>query len=429
ADASDLPLASGTVTVPAGSTTATIPVSVTDDNIDEDDEAFTVVLTDASHGIRLARSQATGTITDDDDPPSLRIEAARVAEGHTALTDAQMNVVLSGPSAKPITVAYATSDGTATAPGDYGTATGTLVIPAGQNTATVHVPVHGNTAVEPDESLAVSLSAPDNATLANASAELTIVDDDAVVVQVTSPVVTEGTGATTAATFEVALNPPAPAGTQVSVPYRLEGLTATVPDDVAPASGTLSFGPGDGAQQVTVNVVGDDVDEPDESFRLVLGVPQVTGTRPVLVGDNAAAVIVDDDAETVTNLPPTCDTVAATIASLWPANHKLVAVTVTGGADPDGDAVTLAVGGVTQDEAVNGLGDGDVSPDARPGPAPNQVQLRAERSGTGDGRVYRLAVTATDPNGADCSTVVTVAVPRDQRRPAVDSGAQFNSFG
>ena len=63
---------------------------------------------------------------------------------------------------------------------------------------------------------------------------------------------------------------------------------------------------------------------------------------------------------------------------------------VSGATDPDGDPVTHTITGVTQDEPLNGQGDGDTSPDARdvPGHA-DQVNLRAERSGNGDGRVYR----------------------------------------
>jgi uncharacterized repeat protein (TIGR01451 family) len=130
---------------------------------------------------------------------------------------------------------------------------------------------------------------------------------------------------------------------------------------------------------------------------------------------------------TTLNHAPICGSVTAG-DDLWPPNHKLRTVSLTGATDPDGDPITTAVVGVTQDEPLNGLGDGDTSPDASAGTASNQVRLRAERSGTGDGRVYRISFTVTDIHGASCSGVVTVGVPHDVQSAPVDSGDVFNSL-
>jgi hypothetical protein len=113
--------------------------------------------------------------------------------------------------------------------------------------------------------------------------------------------------------------------------------------------------------------------------------------------------------------PPDCSEVSASPSVLWPPNHKLKTVTVAGATDPDGDAVTVTITGVTQDEPVNGVGDGNTSPDVVTGASADQVQLRAERSGRGDGRLYVIAYTATDPGRASCSGTVTVSVPHDKR--------------
>jgi hypothetical protein len=120
------------------------------------------------------------------------------------------------------------------------------------------------------------------------------------------------------------------------------------------------------------------------------------------------------------NSPPSCANLALSLTTLWPPNHKLITVTASGATDPDGDPVTLVIAGVTQDEPTNGLGDGDESPDAVLSGG-STVQLRAERSGPANGRVYHLRITATDPFGASCTVDRTVSVPHDQAHAAIDS--------
>ena len=107
-------------------------------------------------------------------------------------------------------------------------------------------------------------------------------------------------------------------------------------------------------------------------------------------------------------------------------NSRLVEVLgVTG---RDGDSITINIDGVSQDEPVNGIGDGDVSPDAI-GINTSTVQLRAERSGTANGRVYHIAFTATDRNGGTCRERVLVTVPLNRGRHgvAVDDGPLYDS--
>jgi hypothetical protein len=79
---------------------------------------------------------------------------------------------------RTVRVRWATSDGAATAPGDYAAAGGTLVIPHGHDSAELTVPVHGDTRHEPDEDFHVVLSDPSAAAVAGTTATATIVDDD-----------------------------------------------------------------------------------------------------------------------------------------------------------------------------------------------------------------------------------------------------------
>jgi hypothetical protein len=129
------------------------------------------------------------------------------------------------------------------------------------------------------------------------------------------------------------------------------------------------------------------------------------------------------------NTPPDCSALTGG-GELWPPNHKFHLITVSGVTDADGDPVTVTITGVTQDEALDGLGDGDTAPDAQAGSASNEVSVRAERSGLGDGRVYRIAVSGADTRGGNCTGSVLVTVPHDQSgAPAVDSGLIVDSFG
>jgi hypothetical protein len=130
------------------------------------------------------------------------------------------------------------------------------------------------------------------------------------------------------------------------------------------------------------------------------------------------------------NKPPDCSSVKVAPTTLWPPDHTLRLVTLTGGTDPDGDPVTLTITGVTQDEPINGTGDGDSAPDAAAGPTAASVRLRAERKNNANGRVYRIAFSGSDGAGATCTGVVTVGVPKTLGSTAVDSAPpSFNSFG
>ena len=123
---------------------------------------------------------------------------------------------------------------------------------------------------------------------------------------------------------------------------------------------------------------------------------------------------------------PTCAAAAATPDALWPPNHKLVQVRIAGVTAGSGSSgLEVRITHVTQDEPVNGLGDGDEAPDAVV--AAEVVLLRAERAGGGNGRVYRIWFTATDAQQRTCAGSVAVQVPHDAHVPAVDDGQTYTS--
>ena len=123
------------------------------------------------------------------------------------------------------------------------------------------------------------------------------------------------------------------------------------------------------------------------------------------------------------NDPPLAGAAQPTIGLLWPPNHGLIAVGITGVSDPDNNA-TIVITSVTQDEPTNGQGDGDTAIDAIIDG--ESVLVRAERSGKDDGRVYHIHFTASDLEGS-ASGVVKVTVPQSKKKAAVDGGELFNS--
>ena len=97
---------------------------------------------------------------------------------------------------------------------------------------------------------------------------------------------------------------------------------------------------------------------------------------------------------------------------LWPPNHDMVPVTVHADAEDGCDPMDMRIVDVLSDEPANGLGDGDTSPDWEI-VGPLTVRLRAERSGTGDGRVYTIRVRFADGVANERIEHVKVLVPHD----------------
>ena len=133
---------------------------------------------------------------------------------------------------------------------------------------------------------------------------------------------------------------------------------------------------------------------------------------PVIVGLNLYA-------------PPTCAAATPSIDAIWPPNHKFVTVRVVGVSDPEGDPFTLTIDGIWQDEPVDETGDGSTAPDAL-GVGQPRAQVRAERDGAGNGRVYHIYFSGADAHGS-CTGELLVSVPKSTKQVAVDDGPLFDS--
>jgi hypothetical protein len=142
-----------------------------------------------------------------------------------------------------------------------------------------------------------------------------------------------------------------------------------------------------------------------------VGTTTITWTATDAHGNSSSANqtvnVTDPQAPTVTNP-------SASPSSLWPPNHKMADVTVSYNATDNCGSVNCVIGGVTSNEPVNGTGDGDTAPDWLIVDS-HHVQLRAERAGSGSGRVYTITVVCTDGSNNVTTKTVTVTVPKSQK--------------
>ena len=228
------------------------------------------------------------------DLPSLSIADLRVDEGN-ASHDLAVSVTLSAASDKPVTVNYASADGTALAGQDYAAVGGTLSFAAGETSKTIVIPIVGDSAVEPDESFQIALSGPVNAVLdgTHGTATVTLVNDDDTVpspeISMANAVVTEGEEGTVHALVTVTLSEPG--SVPVTVNYSSSDGTALAGQDYSAVAGTLTFAVGETTRTILVPVFGDTTVEPDESFQVVLADP----ANAVLAGQGSATVTIAND--------------------------------------------------------------------------------------------------------------------------------------
>ncbi len=286
---SDYTSASGTLSFAAGETSKTIDVLVQGDTQAEPDETFTLSLSNPS-GAGLGVAQGTGTILNDD-LPGLAIGNATITEGNSGSATTTFTVTLSQASTQTVTVQYATANGTATAGSDYTATSGTLTFTAGQTSKTVTVSVTGDLLDESDETFVMNLSGATNAVLAPSQGTCTIVDDDATPsLRINDVSVTERTGRTVNAVFTVTLS--AASGLPVTVNYAPANDTATAPADFTLLSGALTFAAGQTSKTITVTIVGDALDEVNETYFVNLTSP----ANATLADGQGLGTIIDDDA-------------------------------------------------------------------------------------------------------------------------------------
>ena len=221
------------------------------------------------------------------DPPAVTIGNASAAESDGEIV---FEVELSAASIRQITVDYRTEDGTATAPEDYGTASGSLTFAAGQTSGSISIRVVDDALDEADrETFTVRLSAPKmpGSTGTPVSATGTIIDDDdPPAISIADASAKESAGEIA---FRVSLD--APSGREVAVSYRTEDGTAKAGEDYGATDGTLTIAAGRTDATIRVALMNDILEEEEETFTVRLLDP----VNAELADPTAIGTIIDDD--------------------------------------------------------------------------------------------------------------------------------------
>jgi hypothetical protein len=287
----DYTTAGGTLTFAPFETSKTVSVPLLGDGIYENDETFTLTLSNPANAT-IADGVGSGTIANDDALPTLSIADAALPEGDAGTTPFSFTVSLDHASAFPVTVDYATASGTATSDTDFLPGSGTLTLPALATSGSVTVYVVGDAVGEPAETFFVNLGNPSGATIGDGQGLGTIQNDEPFPTSLSIDDVAqaEGNSGTRNMVFSVTLS--APSLDPITVRYRTVDGFAVAGRDYTAVSGTLTFLPGDTRKPINVPIIGDRLEEQDEFFFVILSNPQNTTLTDKYYG---VGTIVNDD--------------------------------------------------------------------------------------------------------------------------------------
>ena len=144
-------------------------------------------------------------------------------------------------------------------------------------------------------------------------------------------------------------------------------------------------------------------------YTFPVGTTTVTATATNTAGTASCTFTVtvnDTEAPVIHNLSASPD-------NIWPPNHKMKDVAVNYTTTDNCPGPISCSLSVTSNEAVNGTGDGNTSPDWVVIDDHN-VQVRAERNGNGEGRIYTITTTCHDQYGNTSAKTTTVTVDHDK---------------
>lgn len=286
---------STTLTFLPGDATKTVNVPTTNNGIVDGTRTFYLNLSNASAGSAISDSQGVGTINDDEVAviPSFAVSDVSANEG-SSIT---FTVTKTGLTNLSYSINYATANGTATAGSDYTSKTGTLTFAATDTQKTVTVSTTSDTTPENNETFLFNLSgATGGATIGDAQAVGTIVNDDGVGVTVSDGAGTEGDLITLYVTKVGSTS------STITVNWATADGSAVAPSDYVAGSGVLTFAPADTSKTINIQTNQQRIVEGDEIF--LVNLTKGTGTYTLM--RNQAGITIADWTQSCNDPVPSC---------------------------------------------------------------------------------------------------------------------------
>jgi uncharacterized delta-60 repeat protein len=282
-----------TVTLQPGEMFRTITIPLRDDFLAEEEEFFAIQLRDPVGG-SIGRQPVTTVIIESNDTQISFANPVFVVNENAPGARANITIVRTGVSSRPITVQFSTADDTATAGSDYTAVSVPITFEQDETTKIISVPLLDDSLVEGDEKVDLVLQpitqGPD-VSLGLGTASLTIADNDSAPgsLEFSGDVVVNEDGRTATVTVTRSAGK---LGT-VSVNYATQDVTASAPDDYTGRSGVLTFQQTDTAKTIVIDIFDDSQVEGNETFQVVLSNP--SGGAVLGIRDTATVTIVDTD--------------------------------------------------------------------------------------------------------------------------------------
>jgi len=346
----DYTKSAASITIPAGSTSANLTLSITDDALDEDNETAIMTISGPTNATLGTNTSHTYTINDDDPTPTIEFHSTS-SSGDESVASKVIQIDLSAASSKDVSVNIGVS-GTASENNDYTKSAASITIPAGSTSANLTLSIIDDALDEDNETAIMTLSGPTNATLGtNTSHTYTINDNDATPTIEFSTTTSNGDESVATTNLQIELS--AVSGRDVTVNVATSG-TATENTDYTISNSTITITAGNTTANLTLSITDDGDVESDETAKMTISGPTnaTLGTNTshtYTINDNDNSRKIDFDVASANNNESTTSVnVGLSITSADASNDTKVDYTVTGGtATGSGTDYTLADGTLT----------------------------------------------------------------------------------